>query len=96
MHNHTVISKRPADIAINIQYSHSTSRPSIGGPRSPSLLSMCSFSFSEIDYAKRVATQNNINIKINKFSYIHETKDTDPSYNFNMPTFSIPNHRYMM
>ena len=54
--------ERPADTAINIQRGRSSSRPSVGGPRSPSMSPMSASSESEMDYAERVALNNNMDV----------------------------------
>jgi len=45
-----------------------------------------------MDYAERVAIQNNMDIEINKPTPIQPTEDANPSYSFNMPTPDTLNH----
>jgi len=92
MHNHTIPSERPVDTAVNIQQGCSTSKPSVGGPRSLSPSPMDSSSSSKMDYAERVAIQNNMDIEINKPTPIRPTEDANSSYSFNMPTPDTLNH----
>jgi len=49
-------------MAINIQWNYSISWTSVKDPQSPSSLLMDFFALSDIDYTKRIALQNNMNI----------------------------------
>jgi len=53
---------RPDDMAVNIQRGCPTSRASIGNSRSPFPSPETSSSQSDMDYAERVAMQNNVEV----------------------------------
>ena len=53
---------RSDNMAINIQWDHPVSRASVRGPQSPSPLPMDSSALSDMDYAERIAMQNNIEV----------------------------------
>ena len=53
---------RPNNMAINIQQNYSILRTSVRDPQSPSPLLINFFALSNMNYAERVALQNNIDV----------------------------------
>jgi len=80
--------KRPEDNAYNIQCRHLLSQISTDGPCSNSLSPMDKSPPSEIDYAERVASENNI--EMSAIGPLTSSNNLAQSFNFDLPLSQPP------
>ena len=80
---------RPDNTAVNIQWGRPISRASVGGPQSPSPSPMDSSAPSDMDYAERVAIQNNMDVDE---TTIKDPQSQEPHEESMQPPISAPTH----